>query len=242
MSQRLSGRVALITGASRGIGAAVARLFAREGAHVILMARSKAGLEEVDDQIRAAGGEATLMPFDLTKIDDLEALGPTILERFGKLDIFVANAGVLGTLTPVSHSKMKDWKDTWTTNVLANVQMIRTLEPLLKASDAGRAMVVGSGIGLNPTAFWGEYGVSKSAAMFLFQTWAEETRQTNLRVNVVRPGIVDTEMLAKAYPGGAQGIGKKLRTPDEVAPMFLELALPSCERHGELAEPEDYGL
>lgn len=240
MTGKLSNRVALITGASRGIGAAVAKLFAREGAHVILLARSKSALEEVDDAIRAEGGQATLMPFDLSKIDELEALGPTIMERFGKLDILVANAGLLGELTPVSHSRMKDWTKTYTTNVLANVQMIRTLEPLLKASDAGCAIVTGSGMGITPKAFGGQYGVSKAAVMFLYQTWAEETRQTNLRVNIVRPGAVDTDMLRQVFPGGYQGAD--LRTVEQVAPLFLELALPDCTRHGEIVRPEDYAL
>ena len=240
--KKLSGRIALVTGASRGVGAAVARLYAREGAHVILLARSKDGLEEVDDQIRAEGGEATLMPFDLKNTDDLEAIGPTIAERFGVLDIFVANAGVLGTLTPVSHSKIKDWKETWTVNVLANVQMIRSLEPLLKKSEAGRVIAVGSGMGLEPTGFWGEYGVSKAAEMFLFQTWAQETATTAMRINIARPGLVDTEMLKTAYPGGTEELGRPVRTPDEVAPLFVELAMPSCLRHGEIATPEDYNL
>ncbi|MDY0029333.1 MAG: SDR family oxidoreductase [Pseudobdellovibrionaceae bacterium] len=239
---KLENRVALITGASRGIGAAVAKLFVAEGAHVILLARSKAGLEETDDAIRSEFGDGyvTLMPFDITKIDDLEALGPTILHRFGKLDIFVANAGILGEQTPVSHSKIKDWKNIYTTNVLSNVQMIRTLEPLLKASDAGRAMVTGSGMGVNATAFNGQYGVSKAAVMFLFKTWAEETKKTNLRINMIRPGAVDTEILRQVFPGGYQG--SDLRTPEQIAPMFLQLALPSCSRHGELVVPEDFSL
>ncbi|MBL8638621.1 MAG: SDR family NAD(P)-dependent oxidoreductase, partial [Alphaproteobacteria bacterium] len=117
MSKQLEGRIALITGASRGIGAAVARAYAAQGAHVVLMARSQSGLEEVDDAIRSAGGTATLMPFDLKKTDELEALGPTLVERFGRLDIFVANAGILGTLSPVSHSSLKDWRDVFAVNV-----------------------------------------------------------------------------------------------------------------------------
>ncbi|MBE2190828.1 MAG: SDR family oxidoreductase [Alphaproteobacteria bacterium] len=238
--RKLQGRVALVTGASRGIGAAVAKLYAREGAHVILMARSQSGLEEIDDAIRTEGGVATLMPFDLSKIEDLEALGPTIYERFGKLDIFVSNAGLLGEMTPVAHSKIKDWNGTYITNVLSNVQMIRTLEPLLKASDAGRAIVVGSGMGVDPHAFSGQYGVSKAAVMFLFKTWAEETRQTNLRVNIIRPGAVDTDMLHQVFPGGYQGVD--LRTPDQVAPLFVELASSGCSRHGEIVTPADYAL
>lgn len=237
MAKNLEGRVALITGASRGIGAAVAKALAREGAHVVLMARSTKGLEEVDDAIRAEGGTATLMPFDLKKIDELEALGPTLLERFGRLDIFIANAGILGKKTLASHSKVKDWQDIWTVNVLANVQLIRTLEPLLKASDAGRAVFTGSGMGINPSPFFGQYGTSKAAMMFIAQTWAAETKHTNLRINIVRPGAVDTAMLKNVFPGGYQG--DDIRSPDEIAPLFVELCLPSCSHHGEIIEPTD---
>lgn len=238
--KRLEGRVALVTGASRGIGAAAAKSLAAEGAHVILLARTKAGLEETYDSINENGGTSTIMPFDLTRLDELEALGPTILERFKRLDIWVANAGKLGTLTPVSHSKIKDWRDVYTLNVLSNVQMIRTLEPLLKASDAGRAMFVGSGMGVDPYAFYGEYGVSKAAVMFLAKTWAVETKHTNIKINIISPGAVDTELLAEAFPGGYHAAG--LRMPEDIASMFVELSLPSCERHGETLQPEDFGL
>lgn len=238
--KKLNDRVALVTGASRGIGAAVAKELAAHGAHVILLARTVKGLEETYDSIHAQGGTATIMPFDLSKLDELEALGPTILERFKRLDIWVANAGKLGALTPVSHSKIKDWRDIYTLNVLSNVQMIRTLEPLLKASDAGRAIFVGSGLGINPTPYFGEYGVSKAAVMFLAQTWAEETKHTNIKVNIVRPGAIDTEMLAEAFPGGYHA--NDLRTPAGIAPIFVELASPDCTHHGEIVTPEDYGL
>lgn len=235
MTQKLAGRVALITGASRGIGAEIAKLYASEGAHVILLARSKEGLEAVDDAIRLAGGKATLMPFDVSKLDELEALGPTISERFGRLDIWVANAGILRELTPISHSKMKDWHDTMAVNLLANVQMIRTLEPLLKAADAGRAIFVGSYLGDNPTPYFGAYGVSKAAVMHLAKTWAAETKHTSLRVNIIEPGAVDTDMLKVAFPGGYHA--PDLRTPAQVAPLFLDLALPECQRHGDTISP-----
>lgn len=233
ISKPLSGRIALVTGASRGIGAAVAKGLAEAGAHVILLARTTAALEEVDDEIRELGGTATLIPFDLKKTDELEALGPMIADRFGKLDIFVANAGILGTLTPVSHSSMKDWKDVFAVNVTANVQMIRTLEPLLKASDAGRAIFVVSGLGQVPHPYWGEYGVSKAAVIMLARIWAAETEKTSLRVNMIAPGAVRTELLAQAFPGGYQG---KAHQPDDVVPAFLELSSPACTRHGDLID------
>ncbi len=231
----LAGRVALITGASRGIGAAVALAYAKAGAHVALLARTTSGLEAVDDQIKAAGGSATLIPFDLKKIDELEALGPLIDSKFGKLDIFVANAGMLGTLSPLAHGKMKEWQEVMTINVTANAQLIRTLDPLLRASDAGRAIFTVSGLGVNASAYWGSYGVSKAALIMMAQTYAAETQKTNLRVNMVRPGAVETQMLAHAYPGGYQG--DDLRQPEEIVPLFLELASPECKRHGEMLQP-----
>ena len=229
----LSGRIALVTGASRGIGAAVAKLYARNGAHVILLARTVSGLEAVDDQIRAEGGAATLIPYDLKKTVDLEALGPMIADRFGKLDIWVANAGILGTLTPLAHMKMKEFQDVMTVNVTANLQLIRTLDPLLRASDAGRAIFTVSGKGLEATAYWGQYAVSKAAVIMMAETYAAECATTNVRVNMVRPGVVETEMLRAAYPGGYPG---KTATPDDVAPIFLDLALPACKTQGALIE------
>lgn len=234
--KRLDGKVALVTGASRGIGAAVAKALASEGAHVVLLARTKSGLEDTYDAINEAGGSSTIFPFDLTKIDELEALGPTLLERFKRLDIWVANAGRLGTLTPISHSKIKDWRDVYTLNVLANVQMIRTLEPLLKASDAGRAIFVGSDLGVHPMPFYGEYGVSKAAVSFLARSWAEEVKHTAIKVNIVQPGAVDTELLAEAFPGGYHR--PDLRMPEDIAPLFVDLALPTCPHHGAIIKPD----
>ncbi len=236
-SRILEGKIALITGASRGIGAAVAEAYAKAGAHVVLLARGQRNLEKIDDRIKAAGGTATLIPFDLTQIDELEALGPLIDNKFGKLDIFVANAGILGKLTPISHSPVKDWKDAYTVNVLANVQLIRTLDPLLKASPAGRAIFVGSGLGIVPNAYYGSYGVSKAAVIHLAKTYAAENAQTNLRVNIVRPGAVDTAMLSSAYPGGYQG--SDLRQPDELGDLFVHLASEACTDQGRIFRPDD---
>ena len=227
----LSGRIALVTGASRGIGAAVAKAYAQAGAHVVLMARTVSGLETVDDDIKAAGGKATLIPFDLRKLDELEALGPMLADRFGKLDILAANAGLLGTLTPIAHSKMKEWHDVMTVNVMANVQLIRTLDPLLRASDAGRAIFTVSGLGINATAYWGAYAVSKAGLIMLARTYAAETEKTNVRVNMVSPGAVDTDMLNHAFPGGFQG---EMRQPEDIAPLFVDLASPACKKHGEI--------
>ena len=229
---RLAGRVALVTGASRGIGAAVARRFAAEGAHLVLLARTVGGLEEVDDEIRNAGGKpATLVPLDLREFDALDQLGASLHERFGKLDILVGNAGELGTLSPLGHVKPGDWDSVMALNVTANWRLIRSLDPLLRQSDAGRAIFVTSGITAKPTAYWGPYAAAKAALEMLVRTYAAETEKTNLRVNLLSPGALRTRMRAKAFPGeDPQG----LPPPEAVAELFLELAEPACQRHGEL--------
>lgn len=228
-----SGRTALITGASRGIGAAVAKGLAAAGAHVILLARTQGGLEAVDDEIRAAGGNATLLPIDLGRnAKDTEKLGPTILERFGGLDIFIGNAGILGPLTPVHQVKMKDWERSFETNVMANIRLLQSLHPLLQASSAGRVVFTGSGTANRPKAYWGPYRSSKAALHVMAQTYAQECAKTNIRVNVVDPGAVDTKMLDEAYPGGYQGGDEK--SPEELVPVFLKLVSPDCSLHGEI--------
>jgi NAD(P)-dependent dehydrogenase (short-subunit alcohol dehydrogenase family) len=237
MEQKLLGKTALITGASRGIGKAVALAYAQHGAHVVLLARGQKNLESVDDQIRANGGQSTLIPFDLKKIDELEALGPLLADRFGKLDIFVANAGVLSTLTPVAHSKIKDWTDSFAINVTANVQLIRTLDPLLRTAPAGRAIFVTSGLSIDIEPFFGSYAASKAALNAVAKTWAAETKNTNLKVNLVRPGAVDTDMLRQIFPGGYHG--KDLRTPFDLIPLFVHLASPACQDTGKIFAPED---
>jgi len=237
MSKILDGKIALITGASRGLGAAIAEGYAKAGAHVILLARGQRNLEKIDDRIRAIGGTATLIPFDLMKIDELEALGPLIDNKLGRLDILVANAGILGKMTPVSHSPIKDWSDAFTTNVLSNIQLVRTLDPLLKNSPAGRAIFVSSVLGLNPVPYFGSYGTSKAAILHAAQTYAAENEQSNLNVNIVCPGPVDTAMLKSAYPGGYQG--KDLKEPTDYVPLFIRLASAECADNGRIFTPED---
>lgn len=231
----LNGKIALVTGASRGIGAAVARGFARAGAHVVLLARTVGALTEVDDAIRAEGGQATLMPFDLTKLDELDALGPTLYERFGALDILVANAGMLGTLSPLGHIDPKEWQKVLDTNLNANFRLIRTLDPLLQKSDTGRAIFVSTSSGVTSgRAYWGSYAVSKAALEALVKTYADESRNTNVRVNIVDPGAVRTDMRAAAKPGEDP---ETLPAPDDIVPVFLDLAAPGCTRHGEIVTP-----
>lgn len=231
MSSDLKGKTALVTGASRGIGAAVARTLASSGAHVVLLARTVGALEAVDDDIRAAGGSATLFPCDLSRLDDLDALGPTLAERFGGLDVFVGNAAMLGTLTPVSHYDAKEWDKVMTVNVTANFRLIRTLDPLLRRAESGRAIFTTSGLAHKAMAYWGAYCTSKAALSMMVRVYAEEVAKTDLRVNLVDPGIVDTAILDKAFPGGYPG---KMLKPEDVTATFLSLALPSCKKNGEV--------
>lgn len=233
MTGRLQDRLAVITGASRGIGRAVALGMAAEGAHVILIARTVGGLEEVDDEIRKVGGKATLVPMDLTDSAAIDRLGATIFERWGKLDILVANAGLLGTLTPLSHMEPKDWDKTLAVNVTANYRLIRSLEPLLKRSNAGRAVFVTSGAAHKCKAYWGGYSVTKAALDAMMKTWAAECEKTAIRVNSVSPGPTRTAMRKKAMPGEDP---TTLTKPADLVPLFIELALPSNERHGEIVE------
>jgi NAD(P)-dependent dehydrogenase (short-subunit alcohol dehydrogenase family) len=229
----LAGRIALITGASRGIGRAVALRFAEEGAHVILIARTVGGLEEVDDAIKEAGGQATLVPCDLTDFEAVDTLGPALLERFDKLDIFVGNAGALGEMTPLTHYDAKAWHNVFDVNVHANWRLIRTLEPLLRRSDAGRAILVTSGAAANPRAFWGAYAVTKAAVETLAKVWASELENTDVRVNILNPGATRTGMRAAAFPGEDP---ETLKTPADIAGRFVELASPDWTGHGELID------
>ena len=232
-SRRLAGKVALVTGASRGIGRAVALAYALEGAHVILAARSVGALEEVDDEIRAAGGNATLIPLDLRKPDKIDALGPTLYQRWQHLDIFVGNAGVLGPLSPLGHISDRDWTETMEVNLTANWRLIRTLDPLLRRAEAGRVIFVTSGAPRKCRAYWGPYSVSKAALEALAKTYAAETAKTPLCVNLVNPGPTRTKMRATAVPGEDPST---VPNPAAVAPIFVELALPGLDRSGEIIE------
>lgn len=220
-SQVATSRTVLITGASRGIGRAAATAFARQGAHLILIARTRGGLEEADDEVRKAGGTATLVPLDLTDGEKVDQLGPSLYPRFPHLDVLIANAGILGPITPVSHIQDKDWADVLAVNLTANWRLIRTLEPLLKRSAAGRAIFVTSGAAANPRAYWGAYAASKAALEALVKSWALELASTPVRVNLLSPGRVRTGMRAKAFPGEDP---KTVPLPEDVAQRFLDLA------------------
>lgn len=227
----LQDRVALITGASRGIGAALALELAKLGAQCVLVARTQGGLEEVDDAIRSSGGKpATLLPFDLQKAEkDIDMIGPSIVERFGRLDILVHNAGTLNKLTPVAHIEPRDWAEVMAVNLTASWRLIRSCDPPLRASDAGRAVFVTTGRVLRPRAYWGMYGASKAGMEHLVMTWAQEVEGTPLRVNLVDPDIVATKMRAAAMPGEDPAT---IPQPADVAPGIAALCLPSETRNG----------
>ncbi len=231
MTKPLDGRVAVITGASRGIGAAVARAYADAGAQCVLIARTIGGLEEVDDQITEAGGlKPLLVPQDLMKLEALDQLGPSLAERYGRVDIFVGNAAMLGTLAPVAGSKPEMWDNTFRLNVLANQRLIRTLDPLLRGSDAGRAIFVSSRAAHKHRAHWGAYASSKAALEAMVMAYAQEVMHSNLKVNIVDPGAVRTAMRAHAYPGEPE---ENNPAPDEIMDVFLKLADPNFETTGE---------
>lgn len=230
---RLQGRIAFITGASRGIGRAVARRFAAEGAHVVVMARTQGGLEELDDEIREIGGEATLVPADVADFDTIDRIGASLYQRFQRLDVLVGNAGVLGTLGPIAQTTPPSWEQTMAVNVTANWRLIRSFDPLLRASHSGRAIFVTSGAAARPRAYWGAYAVSKAALEMLVGIYAAETVKTSVRVNLIDPGATRTSMRAQAYPGEDP---LTLKTPEQITGVFVELASADCTRHGEHVE------
>jgi NAD(P)-dependent dehydrogenase (short-subunit alcohol dehydrogenase family) len=231
MTLDLTGRIALVTGASRGIGYFTAIELAKAGAHVIACARTVGGLEELDDAIKAVGGSATLVPFDLSDMKAIDALGANIFERWGKLDILVANAGILGVISPVGHIEAKVFERVMNINVNATWRLIRSLEPLLLKSDAGRALVLSSGVAHTCRPFWGAYSTSKAAVEALARTWAAETEATALRVNSVNPGATRTAMRAQAVPGEDP---ETVQHPSEVAKVMLRLTAPDLIETGKL--------
>ncbi len=228
---RFTDKLALVTGASRGIGRAVAIALAREGAHVIIAARRTGSLEDVDDEIRKLGGSATLVRLDLNEGDKIDALGPSIYERWGRLDVLIANAGILGPLSPLPHISEDAWDSVLTVNLTANWRLIRTLDPLLRHAEAGRAVFVSSGAAAAKNAYWGPYAVSKAGLEALAKTYAQEIANTNVRVNLINPGPIRTEMRERAFPGEDP---MTLATPDDVADLFLRVADISCTDNGKL--------
>jgi NAD(P)-dependent dehydrogenase (short-subunit alcohol dehydrogenase family) len=224
-------RVALVTGASRGIGAALALELARAGHHVVATARTVGGLEELDDKVAAAGGSATLVPLDIKDSDGIARLALALNERYGKLDVLVGNAGVLGPLSPLDHVEPKNFENVMAVNVAANWQLIRTMDALLKRAPAGRALFVTSGVAYRGRAYWGPYAASKAALDALVRTYAAETANSNVRANVFAPGPTRTRMYLGAFPGVDP---ETLPTPEDVATAMLPLCLPECIESGKV--------
>ena len=239
MTKPLASRIALVTGASRGIGYAAARALAKAGAHVIAVARTQGGLEELDDEIRKDGGSATLVPLNLTDYEGIARLGAALNERHGKLDILIGNAGVAGPSSPLGHIELKQWTDAIAINVTANFQLIRCMEPLLQQSDAGRAVFITSGAASKANAYRGPYGASKAALDTLVRTWANETASTSTRVNLFSPGPIRTRMRATVFPGEDP---ETLDTPEQVAEFLVPMCLPSWQDTGKLYDYKSRAL
>lgn len=237
MSPILEGKTALVTGASKGIGYAIARGLAAQGAHIIALARSTGGLEALDDEIQAMGGSATLTPLDLREADRIDGLGGIVAEKWGKLDVLVGNAAMLGPLGPITHLEPDVWEDLLALNLSANWRLLRAFDPLLRAADNGRALFVTSGVASNPRAYWGGYAAGKAALEVLVKTYAQEVEKTAVRANLFNPGGTRTDMRAQAMPGEDPDT---LPTPDAVAATAVEMCLPSWTDNGVLVNHRDH--
>jgi NAD(P)-dependent dehydrogenase (short-subunit alcohol dehydrogenase family) len=235
VTKPLSGKIALITGASRGIGYTTAIALAKAGAHVVAVARTVGGLEELDDAIRAEGSTATLVPLDLRDTDGIVRLSAALNERYQRLDVLVGNGGVLGPMSPLGHVEPKAWDEVVAVNVTANFHLIRTLDPLLRASNAGRAVFVTSGAATNTRAYRGPYSISKAALNALARTYAAETVTTNVRVNLINPGPTRTRMRAAVMPGEDP---MTLKTAEPVAEQIVAMCLPDFQETGKLYDCE----
>lgn len=236
MTQRLKNKIALITGASRGIGAAVAKRFAQEGAQLILVGRSSADLEHVDNEVQKYGPPAILVPFDLTDLPRIDDLAKSIAERFGRLNILIGNAAILGGLTPMTHTLPSIWHQVMTTNLHANWHLLRAFEPLLVKAHDARITFVTSGITTHPTPYWGAYAVSKAALEMMVKTYAAEVKHTAFRVNLISPGSTRTDMRAEAMPGEDP---LTLPAPEDITEIFVLVSEPNCPWHGEILSAHD---
>ena len=231
---RLQGRIALITGASRGIGRAVALRFAQEGAQVVLCARTQGALEELDDEIlNLTGDNATLVPLDLRNFDAVEKMAAAVFERFKRLDVLVGNAGLLTSLSPMAQVSPKDWDEVISINLTANYHLLRSFDPLIRASKAGRAIFVSSTVTQGTWPFWGAYAVSKAGLETMIRTYASENKKSNIRANILNPGPTRTSMRPIAYPGENPDT---IKPPEVVTEHFLKLAEAACDLNGEIIQ------
>ena len=228
---RLAGKIALVTGASRGIGAAVAERFAAEGAHVVAAARTVGGLEELDDRIRAMGGTATLVPLDLRDFIKIDELAAALYQRYGRLDILVGNAGAFGTFSPLGHIAPELWDEVIGLNLTANWRLIRAMDPLLRAAPDGRAIFVATRLARDALPYYGPYAVSKAGLEALVRIYAGEVASTRIRVNLIDPGIVRTRLRARIFPGENAA---SVPEPTTVTEFFVRLATSDCQRNGEI--------
>ena len=231
MTGRLDGRVALVTGASRGLGAAVALRYVAEGAHVVILARDVKTLEATDDAIRAKGQSATLVPLDLRQSDQLDQMAAALLQRFGRLDVLASCAGTLGHLAPIGHFEPALWQELIEVNLTANWRLIRALDPLLRLSSGGRAIFATCKAARSFTPFWGAYAASKAALEAMVRTYAGEMAQSTVRANLVDPGPLRTEIRRAAFPFEDPGT---VKPPEDATDPFVTLAEASCETNGEL--------
>jgi len=231
MSKPLADRIALVTGASRGIGAALALELAQAGAHVVAVARTVGGLEELDDKIKAAGGSATLVPLDVKDTDGIARLALALNERYARLDVLIGNAGLIGPLSPLGHIGPKDWDNVVAVNITANWQLIRTMDQLLKRAPAGRAVFLTSGVAYLGRAYWGPYAASKAALDALVRAYAAECATTPVRANLFAPGPTRTRMYLGAFPGIDP---ETLPAPEQVAKAIVPLCLPDCIENGKI--------
>jgi len=231
MSKPLADRIALVTGASRGIGAALALQLAEAGAHVVAVARTVGGLEELDDKIKAVGGTATLVPLDMKDVEGIARIAPALAQRYGRLDILVGNAGVLPVPSPVGHIEPKAWEDTMAINVTANWHLLKACDPLLQAADAGRAVFITSNVAWDARPYFAAYAASKSALETLVRTYAGECENTKVRANLFSPGPTRTRMMRVAFPGIDQ---ETLPPAEDVSKTIVPLCLASCTENGKV--------
>jgi NAD(P)-dependent dehydrogenase (short-subunit alcohol dehydrogenase family) len=239
MTKMLEGKVALVTGASRGLGRAAALALAKQGAHIIATARTQGGLEELDDEIKAAGSSATLVPMDISDFPAIDRLGAAIFERWKKLNILIGNAGLLGKLTPLPHIEPKSWDDVMAVNVTANYRLLRSMDPLLRLAPHGRAIFITSGLAYKCFPYWGTYSISKAALEAMVRTYAAEMETTSVRANCFSPGPTRTKMRATAMPGEDP---LSIPTANEVAAQIVPMCAEEFADNGAVYKYAATGL